>query len=129
MNITQYNTDAGGTSPDWNNDWDNDGIPDGNGDRVGAGSAGVYVQSASYLKLREVGLRYTLPSKLTNELTKGLLSRIQLGVTGTNLLTWSPYKGYDPEINSFGTTATNTNSDLFNYPATKRFLFNIQLDF
>lgn len=129
MNITQYNTDAGGTTPDWNNDWDNDGTPDGNGDRPGAGSAGVYVQSASYLKLREVALRYTLPSKLTHTLTSGLLNRIQLGITGTNLLTWSPYKGYDPEINSFGTTATNTNSDLFNYPATKRFLFNIQLDF
>jgi len=129
MNITQYNTDAGGTTPDWNGDWDNDGTPDGNGDRPGAGSAGVYVQSASYLKLREVALRYTLPSKLTRELTHGLLSRIQVGVTGTNLLTWSPYKGYDPEINSFGTTATNTNSDLFNYPATKRYLFNIQLDF
>lgn len=129
MNITQYNTDAGGTSPDWNDDWDNDGTPDGNWDRPDAGSAGVYVQDASYLKLREVALRYTFPSKLTHRLTRGLLSRIQVGVTGTNLLSFSPYKGYDPEINSFGTTATNTNSDLFNYPATKRYLFNIQLDF
>ncbi|MDR2810945.1 MAG: SusC/RagA family TonB-linked outer membrane protein [Tannerellaceae bacterium] len=128
MNITLYNTDNGGTTPDWNDDWNGDGIPNGK-DREGKGTAGVYVQEGGYLKLREVALKYTLPRKITEHLSAGYIHRIQIGASANNLLTLSPYPGYDPEVNSFGTTATNTGSDLFNYPPSRRFLFNLQIEF
>jgi TonB-linked SusC/RagA family outer membrane protein len=128
MNITLYNTDNGGTTPDWNDDWNGDGLPNGK-DREGKGTAGVYVQDGGYLKLREIALKYTVPRRITESLFARHVNRIQLGVSAGNLLTFSPYKGYDPEVNSFGTTATNTGSDLFNYPPSRRFLFNLQIEF
>jgi TonB-linked SusC/RagA family outer membrane protein len=128
MNITLYNTDNGGTTPDWNQDWNQDGVPNGK-DREGKGTAGVYVQDGGYLKLREAALKYTLPRRIVDPLFSRLVSRVQLGVSANNLLTLSEYAGYDPEVNSFGTTATNTGSDLFNYPPSRRFLFNLQIEF
>jgi TonB-linked SusC/RagA family outer membrane protein len=128
MNITLYNTDNGGTTPDWNEDWNNDGTPNGK-DREGKGTAGVYVEDGGYLKLREIALKYTIPRKIVEHLPGAFISRIQLGLSASNLITLSPYSGYDPEVNSFGTTATNTGSDLFNYPPSRRFLFNLQIEF
>jgi TonB-linked SusC/RagA family outer membrane protein len=128
MNITLYNTDNGGTTPDWNDDWNNDGTPNGK-DREGKGTAGVYVQDGGYLKLREVALKYTIPRKTLANVVGNVVNRVQVGLTANNLYTYSAYKGYDPEISSFGTTATNVGSDLFNYPPSKRFLFNLQIGF
>ncbi|SHF85612.1 SusC/RagA family TonB-linked outer membrane protein [Pedobacter caeni] len=126
MNITLYNTDNGGTTKDWNEDYNNNGIPNGR-DREGKG-AGVYVQDASYLKLREVAFNYTLSKKFTQRFFRNAVDQIRFGVSATNLLTISKYKGYDPEVSSFGTGATNTGSDLFNFPPSKRFLFNLRID-
>jgi TonB-linked SusC/RagA family outer membrane protein len=128
MNITLYNTDNGGTTPDWNEDWNNDGVPNGK-DREGKGTAGVYVEEGGYLKLREVALKYTVSPKFTAQLFSGYVSRLQVGVSANNLLSVSKYSGYDPEVNSFGTTSTNTGSDLFNYPPSRRILFKLQVEF
>jgi len=128
MYITLYNTDNGGTTPDWNEDWNNDGVPNGK-DREGKGTAGVYVKPGGYVKLREVALKYSIPKAFLSELFHGYVGSIRLGVSANNLLTFSPYPGYDPEVNSFGTTATNTGSDLFNYPPSRRILFNLQIEF
>jgi hypothetical protein len=128
MNITLYNTDNGGTTPDWNDDWNNDGIPNGK-DREGKGTAGVYVEEGGYLKLREVALKYTVPRKFVGQVFSDYVNQLQLGVSANNLLTISKYSGYDSEVNSFGTTSTNTGSDLFNYPPSRRILFKLQIEF
>ena len=57
-----------------------------------------YVQSASYLKLRNLTVGYRLP------LGKEFPLSIRIYATGLNLLTITPYKGYDPEVSS-GTDA------------------------
>jgi hypothetical protein len=56
-----------------------------------------FVEDATYLKLREVSLRWRFP-----DLGEGILSRTRLNdltlfVVGRNVLTFSDYKGYDPE--------------------------------
>ncbi len=51
-----------------------------------------YVQDASYLKLKNLTLGYT------PRLPKGAPVRLRVYVTASNLLTISPYKGYDPEV-------------------------------
>lgn len=127
MNITLYNTDNGGTSKDWNGDYNNNGIPNGK-DRQGTG-AGVYVQDAGYLRLREVALSYTLSPGFTRRAFKDAIQRVRFGVSATNLFLITKYKGYDPEVSSFGTSAINTGSDLFNYPSSKRVLFNLSVEF
>jgi len=50
---------------------------------------------ASYIRLKNVTLSYTLPTSIT-EAAK--LGNVQLYVTGLNLVTWTSYIGFDPEV-------------------------------
>ncbi|MBM6993752.1 MAG: TonB-dependent receptor [Prevotella sp.] len=72
-----------------------------------------YVQSASYLKLKNltVGYRLALP--------KSFPVGVRLYATATNLFTLTPYKGYDPEV-SGGT-------DYGAYPSARTFTFGVTL--
>ncbi len=56
---------------------------------------------ASYVKLREISLNYTLPANLTSKTPFG---SIQLGVQGRNLAVWTPSENtyVDPEVSNFG---------------------------
>jgi TonB-linked SusC/RagA family outer membrane protein len=122
LNLTLYNTDAGETTADWNQ---NHTVRD---NALGT-SAAQYVQDASYLRLREVGLNYTIPKKALQYTFAKTVERIRIGVSATNLITITPYKGYDPEVSSFGSdSAINSGTDLFQYPASKRILFNLKID-
>lgn len=70
-----------------------------------------WVEDASYLKLKEVSLTYQFDKNVLKKLHLGQLS---LWVTGMNLLTWTKYKGIDPEIgigsgiSMFGVDGQNT---------------------
>lgn len=72
-----------------------------------------YVQSASYLKLRNltIGYRPRLP--------KTFPVAVRIYATATNLFTITPYKGYDPEV-SGGT-------DRGAYPSARTFTFGINI--
>ena len=53
------------------------------------------IYNASYVRLRNVNLRYRLPERLVSKL-KGL-GGIQVFVQGENLYTWTKWIGFDPE--------------------------------
>ncbi|RBL94150.1 SusC/RagA family TonB-linked outer membrane protein [Chitinophaga flava] len=127
LNITLYNTDNGGTTKDWNDDYNHNGVPNGK-DRAGTG-AGVYVQDAGYLRIREVSLSYTFPKPLISRAFRNVVDQVRIGVSATNLFTVTSYPGYDPEASNFGTQAINAGTDLFQYPSSKRILFNVKVDF
>lgn len=127
LNITLYNTDNGGTTKDWNEDGDKDDVV--NGLQRQHGNASSYVNDGGYLRLREAALSYSVPGQVVKSIFRNNVNQIQLGFSATNLFTITKYKGYDPEVSSFGTNAINTGSDLFNYPSSKRFLFNLKVDF
>lgn len=127
LNLTLYNTDAGGTTKDWNEDSDGNGIP--NGLQRQSGNASQYVQDAGYIRLREVALTYSIRKQFLQKIFKNTVDQVRFGLSATNLFTITKYKGYDPEVSSFGTNAINTGTDLFNYPSSKRLLFNLKIDF
>jgi len=54
-----------------------------------------YVYNSSYAKLKNLSLTYRLPSAVTHHLR---LNSLEVYVSGQNLWTITPYKGYDPEI-------------------------------
>ncbi|MDB4924032.1 MAG: TonB-dependent receptor [Mucilaginibacter sp.] len=58
-----------------------------------------YVYNSSFVKLRNLSLAYDVPVAL---LKKASIRSLQLYVSGQNLLTITPYKGYDPEIDNGG---------------------------
>lgn len=61
---------------------------------VSAYPSTYYLQDASYLRLKNVNLSYTLPKRVTDKIwSKG----ITIYVSGDNLLTFTKFEGADPE--------------------------------
>jgi TonB-linked SusC/RagA family outer membrane protein len=56
-----------------------------------------FVEDASFVKLRELSLRYTVPSASLARLGGIGVNGLTLFAVGRNVFTWSDYKGYDPE--------------------------------
>ena len=127
IDLQRFLSDGAGTTPDWNEDYNGDGVPNGL-DREGEG-AGRYIDDASYLKLREASLYYTVPSDFLNNLTSNTVKGAKVGISGNNLLLFSPYKGYDPEASEFGSSAIEGGIAVAPYPSSRSFMAHIQLDF
>src|SRR5690606_1314165 len=51
------------------------------------------MEDGSFVRLKEIVLGYTVPSKY---LKRFFLNSLGVYVSGTNLLTWSSYSGFDP---------------------------------
>ncbi len=130
INLTAFLTDAGGTTKGWFDDDDKDGIPNGR-QRPPApyNNAGRWVQDASFVKLREVGLFYTVPASSVNKWFGGFVSRLRVGASGNNIFLFTKYEGYDPETSTFGAQSIAGNVDVAPYPTTRRLFFHINVDF
>lgn len=92
-----------------------------------------WMQSGSYLKMRNVQLGYTLPASVTGKLK---LVKARLYISAENLFTISSFRyGFDPEDVSYGSASGNDPVSLFNgtgsanYPTTKRFLTGLTITF
>ncbi len=77
------------------------------------------VLDASFVRLKTVTLRYTIPQTW--------IRNASISVTGTNLLTFSEYDGFNPEANSFGRGIGRV--DFNTYPLAKTILVGINLGF
>ncbi|KAA6327570.1 TonB-dependent receptor SusC [termite gut metagenome] len=76
-----------------------------------------YIEDASFLKLRNVTLSYTLPIKIQAAPT----TKFRVFAAGQNLLTFTKYSGYDPEISS--------GTDSGAYPTAKSFSFGVNISY
>jgi TonB-linked SusC/RagA family outer membrane protein len=125
VNLTNLLNDFGGTSADYDADADKNGVPDGP-QRIGqfiGGSARGFVQNAGYLRFREIGLYYTF-----NKIPGNVIRDIRTGISFNNYITITKYKGYDPEVSNFG-TGFSTGIDVDPFPASKRAMFSVTVDF
>ncbi|MBR4826852.1 MAG: TonB-dependent receptor [Bacteroidales bacterium] len=93
------------------------------GDNVNWQMSDLYVQDGSYLRLKNIQLGYTLPRKWTKTV---LVSSLRFYVAAENLLTFTGYRGYDPEISSGG---TSLGVDYGVYPQPRTLLCGINLKF
>jgi TonB-linked SusC/RagA family outer membrane protein len=100
---------------------------------------GEFVEDASFVKLRELTLRYSIPGSVLQRiggLGVGGIQSLALNVSGRNLKTWSDYRGYDPEVSrSTGGVADEVGSgaiarvDGYNYPVFRTWTFGVDLSF
>lgn len=86
-------------------------------------SSDLYVHDGSYLRLKNIQLGYTLPAKLTQ---KALITSLRFYVAAENLLTFTKYYGYDPEISS---SATSLGVDYGVYPQPRTWTVGVNLAF
>lgn len=89
----------------------------------------VYIQDASFVKLREVTLSYQLPDNLVHSVFGGVASGVRAELSGRNLKTWTDYKGLDPEVSNFGNQNINRGQDLAPYPPSRSYFFTLAVDF
>lgn len=140
INLTTLLSDLNGTSHDYDTiDLDPGPAPGedprellGNGEyRVSqlGQSARVFVEDAGYVRLREMGIYYTLTSDILPEMLGGRLDSIKFGFSGTNLINIFDYNSYDPEISNFGGNTIFTGVEVTPFPSSKRFLFNVDINF
>jgi TonB-dependent starch-binding outer membrane protein SusC len=97
--------------------------------RRSTGITSDLVEDASFLRVKTVSLGYNIP--LSSTITK-VLKSASIYVTAQNLLTFTKYSGYDPEVNSFGTSNdpnSSPNTDYNAYPSSKTFIGGIKLGF
>lgn len=104
------------TFNDTNNNWQN---------------SDLYIKDGSYLRLKNITLGYTLPVKWTG---KAFIRKIRLYVSAENLVTFTRYDGFDPEITA-GVVRTETGLtgsmgiDRGIYPQSRTFYFGANVAF
>lgn len=84
------------------------------------------LEDGSYLRLRSATLSWNLPESLT---ARASASTARLYVTGTNLLTWTNYSGFDPDVSSQSVGATNRGIDIGAYPLSRGVTVGLNLNF
>lgn len=90
------------------------------------GNEEIGMYDASYVKLREVKLGYTLPNKITRRFG---VSDLRLSLVGRNLLLWTENPHFDPETFSFsGNTIVPGVEDMAT-PSSRSYGFNVSLKF
>ena len=77
------------------------------------------LEDASFLRLKNLQISYTLPQKWIKK--TGFLGNLRVYAIGRNLLTFTNYSGYDPEVDS--------NLQLGVYPNSKQYTVGVELTF
>jgi TonB-linked SusC/RagA family outer membrane protein len=87
-----------------------------------------YLEESDFIRLRNLTLGYTLPTKTTK---KFFVERLRIYFSGFNMLTFTDYNGYDPE----STADINGNSDIevgidfYSAPAAQTYTIGLNIDF
>ena len=128
-----YRTDvASGNYPSWMlGRWTGEGTSNkyprlAVGDATNWMVSDLYVCDGSYLRLKNITLGYTLPKALTRKLT---IERLRFYVQAENLVTWTKYWGFDPEISSGPDGIKSLGIDRGVYPQARTFTVGVNVSF
>jgi hypothetical protein len=88
-------------------------------------STRAYVRSTTFVKLREATLTIDFPRSFTQRIWSGA-RYIRLSLSGRDLLIFSPWLGYDPEVNQTPRSIAPA-ADLAPYPPSRTFWLSIDL--
>ena len=114
-------------------------------------ASSAFVEDGTFVKLRELSLYYTINSKTLGNIGN-FIDNVKLGFIGRNLITWTDYSGFDPDITNqaesrrANLTSRDTDGigsdsntpggdpnvfkvDNFPYPSTKTYSFSVQITF
>ncbi len=113
----------------WQNPGDITQVPEArlgksNGD---AARSSRYLSDGAYLRLKSVTLAYDLPSRLFSKIG---IRNLRIYLTGTNLLTFTKYDGWDPEVTSdFLADDQTYGIEFYSAPQMKTFVSGIRIGF
>jgi len=114
----------------WQNPGDITDVPQARLAWLGNPSNGIaassrYIEDGSYLRLKTLTLSYNLPASI---MKAAKLRSARIFVSGQNLLTFTNYTGWDPEVNSdYRSGNRNQGGDFYSAPQIKTISFGINL--
>lgn len=85
-----------------------------------------YVEDASFLRLKLITLGFTFPKSVSSKL--GTQS-IKFYLSAENLVTWTKYTGYDPEVSSYEQNNLYPGIDFGAYPNSRTFISGVNVTF
>lgn len=90
-----------------------------------------YLMDVSYIRLKNLQVGYTLPSKWTDAIR---MKKVSIFFSGENLWTWSPMYKYTRDIdvtaNIYGTDSVlSSTGDGFNYPTLRSYSLGLNITF
>lgn len=83
-----------------------------------------YVEDGSFIRLQNIALSYTFPSKWTDKMH---INNLKLSANVQNVYTFTSYTGYNPEVAC--TSPIQQGVDFASYPSPRMFVFGLSLDF
>ena len=87
-----------------------------------------WIEDGTYVKLRELSLSYTMPKSTLSKFASGFIKDAKLSVIGRNLLTFTNYTGFDPEVGTTNGTQIYA-YDFMGYPNFRSFSASLELKF
>ncbi len=88
-------------------------------------SSDRFLEDGSFTRLKNLSFGYTFPSSLLDK-TK-IVRSLRLYVSGQNLLTFTNYKGLDPEVNTFSGSNTSLGTDFLTFPQARTVTFGVNI--
>jgi iron complex outermembrane receptor protein len=88
-----------------------------------------YLEDGSFLRLNNATLSYTLPVDKMG--LDNWIQSVRFSLTGQNLLVFTDYSGFDPEVNTGGSIGgiQTFGIDRFTYPTARTFLLGVNVSF
>ncbi|WP_088323989.1 SusC/RagA family TonB-linked outer membrane protein [Polaribacter tangerinus] len=87
-------------------------------------ASSYYVEDASFLRLKTINLSYDLPRKL---FANSQIKSLRLFVSANNLLTFTKYSGFDPEVSHWNPLIRGF--ERFSYPRARSIIIGLNLNF
>jgi hypothetical protein len=84
------------------------------------------VEDGSYLRVNNVTIGYTLPSRITQ---RAKITSLRMFATANNLATITGYSGYDPDVTSRRGDPLTPGVDFAAYPRSRTIVFGVNLNF
>ncbi len=96
----------------------------------GAAASEAYVENATFLKLRELSVNYTVAHSQLQGIGLGrFLNEVRVGLIGRNLFTHTKYTGFDPEVAPAADDPFKGRTEWFQYPPFRTITGFIEIAF
>jgi len=84
----------------------------------------LFIEDGSFVRLKNLTIGYTLPESMSRKVK---IERLRLFITANNLLTFTGYTGFDPEIGANWALDVGIDRNVYPQPRTIMFGFNCSL--
>lgn len=88
-----------------------------------------FIEDGSYMRIKNFVLGYSVPSSLLDSFAKSSIKTARLYFSAQNLLTFTKYTGYDPEVGSRNNNNLTNGIDYGQFPQARTLMVGVQFGF